>query len=1548
MMAGLLLATLGVSPLWATQVIGVDQAQNGVTLLEGEQTYTTAFGKGSGKILPLENHLVIFDRSRQQLLWMGFEDVSHREQGAREATTFPSALSLPTLAVPIGDEFPEGGATDVAVWKIRDMSVFILSQKSPTEEGKIAVKTLSFITPMPLPPNEGPGAEAEQAQGFNPPPSPVTVALSGEEETLMGTGPVAVASDPQSGTPLLLSWDESTGLLHEYNISPRGKMDFRGSLKLQGVKDVEMLSPSQSRSDKFDIISEGKRQSFSLLRLHIGRSLQRVELTSAVLNETGNLWTKQLLLWGLMGQVVDFLDRAYGNEWITLEELEANEELNLLPSSPRPQGVKATLEKLVQEGFITQLEYEELERERFLESSRGRRWAYITGSLLVILLFKKHKLKIYNALRGRKGAPPPPQQERLYTRAIEKISSIIAGSLGFIGLSPERAARVSSSVQSAGNSVQKAANKVSSSINRQQTGYRGRLLRRHYNGLLPVRLIKKLEKSLIKITRRLKTPEAEEVLAAVRANRKIKDLKQRSENLVELTQSPRIDDLITQYTDRFVLPSRTLQFRQKLGQRVKDWKRTADEYATRKQALPYRGPRDPRREAAEIAHWTRELRSYFGAQMLRAVKAATLPPTANIQITMDKLKTLERQVEVSLEISRIKGEVLSVLNWAKRGRRPRGIEEKVSRSDEATDVYLNITGREAILSKAQEAQKAAVAMGFSGKYTTIVERMTRSLDELARLDKDISFFTTKGKVWPPFDFWAYKVMPVYNRYFLPEKLFYQSQNPRVRRLADGITKQMRRDYIRLPGKIEPVVVKGEDVRLAFSTGIADIGGDVLSQHRARKDAIDPKERIFGNSPYHIDFTPGEGTGGIHFDLVGSTLLGIKGWALGMPLGYARMRYNHGSSGAITYMDRMKDGIIKGYHYGNIAWGTAQSWPAWWLSKRWVTHDYRKKAGDNYDPDFLNKLEEDLGDRLTSVKSVVERNLYNTVVGALYISPQYYMQQELSRFLPKMLGSRVGWLADKFVSLFVMPYTTGLFYHRWWVDYFGTDNPTMIEILRQFNADGLLDKIDEDGFTDLRTWTLHEVTTLANLVTLFEAHKLEQETPFPEDNVADGARWYANLYARMMNGHPPPTEFGFDEDPEQLSEFLSRVKVGKSEGEESLPFEHEEAAAEFLSRLKQIESRTREYSLAKESQRTVFLRPTPKSPEDILQQNLEAALDDAAMVQERLVETLRVLNENRKDFIQLKRSMNTLAIVDTLILADFLFSGAVTNFVASTPNAVLSWPSKMKKLTTNIRPPINRVMGRFNEWTQKVVRRWGLPAALSSIPLYFWLSKHAEAHGNIQGLHAGLLEELQDILFQLTYELTNAQLALAYDGEVLSAETRTTLGKYQNELEEKEDVLRELLQHTERRSRSLQGRNPLYRAPKVLAKYSPVGIGMGASWLGVRWLLFKGSKGFVPRMVDPFAKGLVKVSALFWFGFSPIANGIEQEILLTSNDFFKLNKAYYQTLMEKNLIQQALEGKSDTINWERDVMEKALQDEVMQETLSYQNELMKLLGSTEGE
>ena len=70
--------------------------------------------------------------------------------------------------------------------------------------------------------------------------------------------------------------------------------------------------------------------------------------------------------------------------------------------------------------------------------------------------------------------------------------------------------------------------------------------------------------------------------------------------------------------------------------------------------------------------------------------------------------------------------------------------------------------------------------------------------------------------------------------------------------------------------------------------------------------------------------------------------------------------------------------------------------------------------------------------------------------------------------------------------------------------------------------------------------------------------------------------------------------------------------------------------------------------------------------------------------------------------------------------------------------------------------------------------------------------------------------------------------------------------------------------------------------------------------------------------------------------------------MTAHDFFKINKAYYQTLLEKNMIQQVLEGREDSIDWERDVVEKALEDNAMAESMVYQNRLMELLENVEEE
>ena len=543
--------------------------------------------------------------------------------------------------------------------------------------------------------------------------------------------------------------------------------------------------------------------------------------------------------------------------------------------------------------------------------------------------------------------------------------------------------------------------------------------------------------------------------------------------------------------------------------------------------------------------------------------------------------------------------------------------------------YLNISDPETLLSKAKEAQKWAKEKGFAAKHQNIVNRMAIEIKKLQQLNDEIQLFVTKGKVNPLFDYWAQWAVLPYVRYGLGEKWFYNSKIGGVRKAGDWLKQHARGDYVRVPqtGKNEMIEVTGEHVQKAFYMGSIDILGDSFTQYRSRQNAADPKERIWGDGPYHIDFTHGDGTSGLHFDIIGSNIAAIIGWSLAMPLSFAKMGKNYGSSTTLSYFARMKDGVRRSFSLVNLVRGTAISWLGWFASQEWAFRDYRSKVGDEFDPEAFAKLKKKLKDRLTSAKSVIERKIFNTVVPDAYISPQYYMfQSELQGLLSKVLGQsgRESRLMNIGFAL-LMSYTTGFYYHVWWKDYFGTDNPDMIKILKKFKADSVLEKIDSNGFTDMRTWTLYETTAISSLITLFEMHKLEQERPFPRGDPEAMAQWYGLLQFRLMRGIP--SHLLESEDMSDLMEDISsRLSQVKIRDEKVTKFEYEEEAKTFIAMLEKIESQTRQY-LIKKSSRKVFFRPESISSVQVIQQNLKASLDDAVKVQGILSRVLSSMQKN---------------------------------------------------------------------------------------------------------------------------------------------------------------------------------------------------------------------------------------------------------------------------------------------------------------------------------
>ncbi|MCY4643014.1 MAG: hypothetical protein OXB88_00185 [Bacteriovoracales bacterium] len=1435
--------------------IRIDHGDQRVDFMVGEKSYELSLPESTQKIEGLGDRVLILGEIRDHLKIVTTRDVLFELERPKENQKKGSGL----LGVRYGklslqSVFDGAPVTDFSSVDREGFTTLYFTKKGPSRQGQNSVH-LARITFA-----KGPGdiqaLSQEEGQTSNTPPDapgdqefwPVA-GLTEKTVSLLGTGEIAVIADPALGAPLLLSLDKHHKLIHEYNIRPQGQVHFQGSYLLDTEEEIVSLSRSEKRADHFFLQTKKGRYHYSLLKMRIGRALQRTAIKNAVDNEVeGNTWVKNLLFWGLLSRGIDKLDEAVGNPEIDAEEFLKDEEIDLFHVK---MDFDDFFEKLQNTHLFSESELHKMKSDQFLKSSRGKRWFLLSGFLLSYLGVSKLRKKIHFL-------------DESLTWVTERIKTLLVFCAKVAGFNAKKQ----------GN--------ISKIVDRAQRRYKGRVLRRYENSQYPIKTIKKVESDLEKLAKALPEGQAgkNETLEFLSRNKKNKSLKARTNALIDFSDSKSVQDLIASYKKKLAQDPKRIRF----GTRF----------------LKGLGPSSQKRIVKESA--SQRLLTFWK-------KSSFLSPTQRLQANARKLKTLNTHIGLKKDITRLKGQVLAILEKADPSRTLRG-----ARGTE----FLGIYGAHDILLQTKRAQELASKMKkLPTKYQRLSKTMEEKLTRLAETQKIISNYTSEGKVWAGFDWWAKKVVTPYARYFLPQK-FYRSQNPKTKRAADLIKRRLRSDYIYINKRYEPIPIKGENVKLAWETGSFDVVGDVIAQYRARQHSPDPRERIWGDSPYHIDITPGEKYAGIHFDLVASFIHQVMGWSLGMPLSYARMGKSYGSAQVITYGARIKDGIMKSYQPPNLIWGFLQSYPVWGVAGFSAKMSF-KKRGDDYDPQVYEEMQKEINKRLFSFRSVVERKLYGSAIGLSYVSPQYYMQTELNKVLGKIVPH--GKLIEKLIAKLVMPFSTGYKIHQWWPDYFGATNPHLIELLKIFQAEGVLDKIDEKGHTVLGRWTLHEIETVSTLITLLEMQKLEKEIPLPQDDPVALADWYATLYERLNRNN--------ESEKIDLERLLSqKLKVASGKGDDT-PYVYEEEVQELLAHIRGLKDQMIVLVNSSHEKERFILREKEIDPQKETLGLMTSLLDDAAMVQAQLTKALGAMGSNKKSFRRHNLGSNSIAILDSVILFDLFFSNRLLNVLRSPENKAKGPAQKA----------IRKAQRRYKNVLARIGARSIFAAGAVGLPLYFWFDHQRKAHALMEKNNADLLEELQDILFTLTYELSAAQVHAAYGGSVWPTEMVGGLKEYAKILEAKKSLLEEILTKTYSRNEKLATEH-VYRIPRIFTEYAPIGMGMGLSWMGVRHFLWKSTKGFVTRRVDKYAPGLVKYSILLWFTLGHVAQGLEEEIALTSYDLFKLSSAYQQTLMEQAIVGDVLVNRN--IDPEKDYAEFVKSDELLNKVLLYREGLTKVL------
>jgi hypothetical protein len=959
----------------------------------------------------------------------------------------------------------------------------------------------------------------------------------------------------------------------------------------------------------------------------------------------------------------------------------------------------------------------------------------------------------------------------------------------------------------------------------------------------------------------------------------------------------------------------------------------------------------PSQQVAELMTRWKVLFESGASEAGQAAKVAT-KEIEKVQEELKKLSVLEDQIKITDRLSKIKTQILLTKSDAAAitAGKPKPNIRELTKADEnmgflkATNPeLLQKNAKEAIaaldvieaelvrLAKAnpKDARLAAQAKEFSEKIKPArIARFTKDLDaaiaERVRINEIVDSWVTKGKVHPFFDYWA-RVSAAWGHYFMPQKMM-----QKVGLESDFAKNWARPDYMRTGNGYEKVVVSGENARLAITTGVFDVTGDVVTQWLGRLDATDPNERIWGAGDNFLGLVSYDGKKyGPHFDLIASEMVNAWGWSVSMPMSYARQGMGYGSKGSISQLRRIWDAQVKSVLPHNFFWGMANEYPFWFISSKVISWDYERKhtaAGDfkqeKFD-EFLRKL----NSRTTSWSSRFERIFFGKGVGIPYINPQYMIQDDFNKAADLIF--RNTW-ASRIVAGVVMPITTGYGYAKWSADYFGFNNPTTIEVMKKLEIDGILKKIDNDGYTNVNEWTFHEKNMFFYMVMLFEMERFAKEKPLPIGGRPEElAAWYNEVYVRLFGTANP--------DLNKLGEATSRLKVMATGSRDKVTADKDTRyaaqAKTFLAMMNNMQTGIARLPYVESGRNNGVMAVKMEAANEGVNaaslDQLQNLLQDAAQINASIADTLRVMQDNRKGFLNLQSNASTLSLANLIALGDQFFA----------QGRLVGLPLKL--------------VSQWSATSQRIVSRLAVGATVSSIPFYFWLDDQAEAHLRSATQNGQLLAELQSLLLSATEALTTQYAMLSNQLDNASGNldaARADLRELRVRMEQNKTMLESYLVDTQAASQDLlESRG--YRWAKVYSDFSLYGMGGMGAWMAGRYLLFRTSEGYFLRMTDAFAPTLFKASALAWFYFGHEYSAQQQRIVLTTQDFFVLHQSYVSTLIRIEMLKRAELAASrkellsiDTLNAELPKLLEA--NNVYKKASDYRQRIVALTAKTE--
>lgn len=300
-------------------------------------------------------------------------------------------------------------------------------------------------------------------------------AIKGGLSNVIGNGEITIARGVNSTNGALITLDSKNQFLHSYSLTDPVNplyiesfpLDFYGykgidvsKLKLNNDSTVGSLFKLESADGKYS-------QNLSVYTLKSKSLIQRTNALINLENEiTGNTWIKYFLLLGMSSNIIDYLDDFYGNDNITLSEMEQNPIFQKLAKGISDDEVYDYLKRTQ---LLTQEEINQYRLNQNLNTASGTKWFFTVTMIVGLLKITHIKTKVVS-----------------YAQAISQCRRAIAKFTLKVVKPSSRGGKI---LKKAGDAFNKKADKI-------ELKTRSKLISNFYNQEYPIHAIVTLRKKI--------------------------------------------------------------------------------------------------------------------------------------------------------------------------------------------------------------------------------------------------------------------------------------------------------------------------------------------------------------------------------------------------------------------------------------------------------------------------------------------------------------------------------------------------------------------------------------------------------------------------------------------------------------------------------------------------------------------------------------------------------------------------------------------------------------------------------------------------------------------------------------------------------------------------------------------------------------------------------------------------------------------------------------------------------------------------------------------